>query len=86
MYLSTVLQDQDQNSLLVKRRNDNHSPGPVIREVQWQNQWHTEEEQGSHKQRIQYMHIRNEIRKSNVHVCNHLSHPHGDDRLANWGR
>ena len=26
-------QDQDQDSLLVKRRNDNHSPGPVIREV-----------------------------------------------------
>ena len=26
-------QDQDQNSLLVKRRNDNHSPGPVIREL-----------------------------------------------------
>ena len=24
-------QDQDQDSLLVKRRNDNHSPGPVIR-------------------------------------------------------
>ena len=23
---------QDQDSLLVKRRNDNHSPGPVIRE------------------------------------------------------
>ena len=23
--------DQDQDSLLVKRRNDNHSPGPVIR-------------------------------------------------------
>ena len=30
----TVLdQDQDQDSLLVKRRNDNHSPGPVIREL-----------------------------------------------------
>ena len=28
----TELQDQDQDSLLVKRRNDNHSPGPVIRE------------------------------------------------------
>ena len=27
------LQDQDQDSLLVKRRNDNHSPGPVIREL-----------------------------------------------------
>ena len=26
-------QDQDQDSLLVKRRNDNHSPGPVIREL-----------------------------------------------------
>ena len=25
-------QDQDQDSLLVKRRNDTHSPGPVIRE------------------------------------------------------
>ena len=25
-------QDQDQDSLLVKRRNDNHSPGPVKRE------------------------------------------------------
>ena len=25
-------QDKDQDSLLVKRRNDNHSPGPVIRE------------------------------------------------------
>ena len=28
-----VYQDQDQDSLLVKRRNDNHSPGPVIREL-----------------------------------------------------
>ena len=28
-----VGQDQDQDSLLVKRRNDNHSPGPVIREL-----------------------------------------------------
>ena len=27
------VQDQDQDSLLVKRRNDNHSPGPVIREL-----------------------------------------------------
>ena len=27
------LKDQDQDSLLVKRRNDNHSPGPVIREL-----------------------------------------------------
>ena len=26
-------QDQDQDSLLIKRRNDNHSPGPVIREL-----------------------------------------------------
>ena len=26
-------QDQDQDSLLVKRHNDNHSPGPVIREL-----------------------------------------------------
>ena len=26
-------QDQDQDSLLVKRRNDNHSPEPVIREL-----------------------------------------------------
>ena len=26
-------QDQDQDSLLVKRRNDNHSPGPVIRKL-----------------------------------------------------
>ena len=26
-------QDQDRDSLLVKRRNDNHSPGPVIREL-----------------------------------------------------
>ena len=25
--------DQDQDSLLVKRRNDSHSPGPVIREL-----------------------------------------------------
>ena len=24
-------QDQDQDSLLMKRRNDNHSSGPVIR-------------------------------------------------------
>ena len=27
------VQDQDQDSLLVKCRNDNHSPGPVIREL-----------------------------------------------------
>ena len=26
-------QDQDQDSLLVKRRNDNHSPRPMIREL-----------------------------------------------------
>ena len=25
--------DQDQDSLLVKRRNNNHSPGPVMREL-----------------------------------------------------
>ena len=25
--------DQDQESLMVKRRNDSHSPGPVIREL-----------------------------------------------------
>ena len=29
----TTGQDQDQDSLLVKRRNDNHSPGPVIKEL-----------------------------------------------------
>ena len=28
-----IIQDQDQDSLLVKRRNDNHSPGHVIREL-----------------------------------------------------
>ena len=28
-----IAQDQDQDSLLVKRRNDNHSQGPVIREL-----------------------------------------------------
>ena len=27
------IQDQDQDSLLVKHRNDNHSPGPVIKEL-----------------------------------------------------
>ena len=31
--VSQTDQDQDQDSLLVKRRNDNHSPGPVIREL-----------------------------------------------------
>ena len=31
--LYVFYQDQDQDSLLVKRRNDNHSPGPVIREL-----------------------------------------------------
>ena len=31
--LAKTDQDQDQDSLLVKRRNDNHSPGPVIREL-----------------------------------------------------
>ena len=31
--LTAKLQDQDQDSLLVKRRNDNHSSGPVIREL-----------------------------------------------------
>ena len=30
---SSISQDQYQNNLLVKRRNDNHSPGPVIREL-----------------------------------------------------
>ena len=30
---TSVNQDQDQDSLLVKRRNDNHSPRPVIREL-----------------------------------------------------
>ena len=28
-----IWSDQDQDSLLVKRRNDSHSPGPVIREL-----------------------------------------------------
>ena len=34
-YMISWLQflSQDQDSLLVKRRNDNHSPGPVIREL-----------------------------------------------------
>ena len=31
--IDSVCQDQDQDSLLVKRRNDSHSPGPVIREL-----------------------------------------------------
>ena len=31
--LKVMLQNQDQDSLLVKRRNDNHSPGPVSREL-----------------------------------------------------
>ena len=29
----TRVNGQDQDSLLVKRRNGNHSPGPVIREL-----------------------------------------------------
>ena len=29
--LSGITQDQDQDRLLVKCRNDNHSPGPIIR-------------------------------------------------------
>ena len=33
VHVCRVDQDQDQDSLLVKRRNDNHSPGPVIREL-----------------------------------------------------
>ena len=33
IHLFVCIQDQDQDSLLVKRRNDNHSPGPVIREL-----------------------------------------------------
>ena len=33
LHQNTYTQDQDQDSLLVKRRNDNHSPGPVIREL-----------------------------------------------------
>ena len=33
LYKDNIHQDQDQDSLLVKRRNDNHSPGPVIREL-----------------------------------------------------
>ena len=31
--ISYPAQDQDQDSLLVKCLNDNHSPGPVIREL-----------------------------------------------------
>ena len=30
---TNMIQDQDQDSLLVKRRNDTHSPGPLIREL-----------------------------------------------------
>ena len=33
LILHYLLPDQGQDSLLVKRRNDNHSPGPVIREL-----------------------------------------------------
>ena len=33
LYYIVIDLDQDQDSLLVKRRNDNHSPGPVIREL-----------------------------------------------------
>ena len=33
IYKKILHSDQDQDSLLVKRRNDNHSPGPVIREL-----------------------------------------------------
>ena len=35
LFVSILLpdQDQDQLKLLVKRRNDNHSPGPVIKEL-----------------------------------------------------
>ena len=33
MCRSCLKPNQDQDSLLVKRRNDNHSPGPVIREL-----------------------------------------------------
>ena len=32
-YQIAMKNDQDQDSLPVKRRNDNHSPGPVIREL-----------------------------------------------------
>ena len=28
-----IISDQDQDSLLAKRRKDNHSPGPMIREL-----------------------------------------------------
>ena len=33
IHACTSIQDQDQDSLLVKCQNDNHSPGPVIREL-----------------------------------------------------
>ena len=33
LYMIFKLVGQDQDSLLVKRRNDNHSAGPVIREL-----------------------------------------------------
>ena len=32
-FIAFEMFNQDQDSLLVKRRNDNHSPGPVIREL-----------------------------------------------------
>ena len=41
-------QDQDQDSLLVKRRNDNHSPGPVIRELVPSSQQMRSENRGGH--------------------------------------
>ena len=33
LFIVSKDQDQDQDSLLVKRHNDNHSPGPVIKEL-----------------------------------------------------
>ena len=33
VFMGFFIFGQDQDSLLVKRRNDNHSPGPVIREL-----------------------------------------------------